>query len=275
MVGFLRFCRQQLTWRLPPKPKTSLNSKKINDVTAVILDDLQDLKQVSERLVALNEIHSTEEPMTGTGSDLVVSLDVKVHPGLIRDLRNNELELPIFHATHHFQAANASDCDISRGNGSDPESEQDDKTESTDQEWQKVQMETEEASKPMENSIDPGLVQKEKTLTMNQESIKNNPGVVQENEAKTLESSVDPRIANDNSELESSVSDSKSVVSDIEEERDFYFGKLRSIEILLQTERNGKWRIKKDVLIERLFKVLYATDDNDIFVDYDGEIMPE
>ena len=44
-----------------------------------------------------------------------------------------------------------------------------------------------------------------------------------------------------NAELESRVSELETVVCDIEKERDFYFGKLRSIELFLQIKQDQNW----------------------------------
>ncbi|XP_053706250.1 microtubule-associated protein RP/EB family member 1-like [Synchiropus splendidus] len=48
----------------------------------------------------------------------------------------------------------------------------------------------------------------------------------------------------------------KSAVEDMEKERDFYFGKLRNIELICQ-EREGE----EDPTIQRIVEVLYATDE--------------
>ena len=63
----------------------------------------------------------------------------------------------------------------------------------------------------------------------------------------------------------------KTTVSGLERERDFYFGKLRDVEILLQTY-NGA-----DVeLVNKLFKILYATEEDFATVDETGqEVAPD
>mmetsp|Transcript_14948 Transcript_14948/g.23493 ORF Transcript_14948/g.23493 Transcript_14948/m.23493 type:complete len:338 (+) Transcript_14948:62-1075(+) len=62
-------------------------------------------------------------------------------------------------------------------------------------------------------------------------------------------------------ELKESGSELKLQVDGLERERDFYFGKLREVEILLQNYKGPDREIVRDVL-----KVLYATED-----DVDGE----
>lgn len=91
---------------------------------------------------------------------------------------------------------------------------------------------------------------------------------------------VDTRLASKNAELEAknvelekAVGELETVVSDIEKERDFYFGKLRSIELFLQIKQDQNWEAcEKEDLVENLFKVLYATVDDDVVVDENGQI---
>lgn len=64
-----------------------------------------------------------------------------------------------------------------------------------------------------------------------------------------------------NAELEEMNSQLRCTLDGLEKERDFYFGKLRQIEILCQAEE------EKSSFSESIFKILYATDDD--FVDQD------
>lgn len=63
-------------------------------------------------------------------------------------------------------------------------------------------------------------------------------------------------------ELNAQVSELKLAVEGLERERDFYFGKLRDVEILLQTFTGGE----KD-LVDKMFKILYATEEDFVTVD--------
>jgi len=73
------------------------------------------------------------------------------------------------------------------------------------------------------------------------------------------------------SELNSQVKELKLNVEALERERDFYFGKLRDVEILLQTYGGGDKE-----LVDKMFKILYATEEDFVTVDEDGnELSPE
>ncbi|XP_030067526.1 microtubule-associated protein RP/EB family member 1 isoform X2 [Microcaecilia unicolor] len=54
----------------------------------------------------------------------------------------------------------------------------------------------------------------------------------------------------------------KSAVEDLEKERDFYFGKLRSIELICQ-ENEGE----NDPMLQRIVEILYATDEGFVIPD--------
>jgi microtubule-associated protein, RP/EB family len=60
-------------------------------------------------------------------------------------------------------------------------------------------------------------------------------------------------------------------VLETEGERDFYFEKLRNIEIFLQIRGE---HCDKQALIEDVFKILYATKEADVLVNDDGEVVP-
>ncbi|XP_036434311.1 microtubule-associated protein RP/EB family member 1a [Colossoma macropomum] len=60
----------------------------------------------------------------------------------------------------------------------------------------------------------------------------------------------------DREELTQTISDLKCTVTDLEKERDFYFGKLRNIELLCQ-EKEGE----ADPTLQKILDILYATDE--------------
>ena len=62
---------------------------------------------------------------------------------------------------------------------------------------------------------------------------------------------------------------------ELEKERDFYFGKLRNVELMLQVQQDKNFEGSDlDGIVENIFKVLYATADEDVNLDDDGEVMP-
>ena len=86
---------------------------------------------------------------------------------------------------------------------------------------------------------------------------------------------VDAKLVKKHAELESRVRELETTVCDIEKERDFYFGKLRSIELFLQIKQDKNWEgCDRENVVENLFKVLYATVDADVLVDEDGQVVP-
>nr|6PF2_A Chain A, Myosin, heavy polypeptide 7, cardiac muscle, beta variant [Homo sapiens]6PF2_B Chain B, Myosin, heavy polypeptide 7, cardiac muscle, beta variant [Homo sapiens] len=63
-------------------------------------------------------------------------------------------------------------------------------------------------------------------------------------------------------ETQRSVNDLTSQVEDLEKERDFYFGKLRNIELICQ-ENEGE----NDPVLQRIVDILYATDEGFVIPD--------
>ena len=61
----------------------------------------------------------------------------------------------------------------------------------------------------------------------------------------------------------------KLTVDGLEKERDFYFGKLRDIEIMLQSKETDE---PKPEVVEEIFKILYATEDD--FAVENGDEAP-
>lgn len=60
-------------------------------------------------------------------------------------------------------------------------------------------------------------------------------------------------------------------VLETEGERDFYFEKLRNVEVLLQIKGETA---DKTTLVENVFKILYATKEEDVMVSDEGEVVP-
>ncbi len=73
--------------------------------------------------------------------------------------------------------------------------------------------------------------------------------------------------------MESRVKELEDTIVEIEKERDFYFGKLRNVELLLQVKQDKGWEgCDLEGVVDSIFKVLYATADEDILVDEEGEV---
>ena len=79
-----------------------------------------------------------------------------------------------------------------------------------------------------------------------------------------------------NADLASKNAELELTLAEIEKERDFYFEKLRDVEILLQVHEENKESDKElgtDELLKDIFKVLYATTDDKVVVDDDGKVF--
>jgi RP/EB family microtubule-associated protein len=89
----------------------------------------------------------------------------------------------------------------------------------------------------------------------------------------TTTSQSDSQILKRNIEMENRLKELEVSVAEIEKERDFYFGKLRNVELLLQVRQDKGWEdCNLEDVVDGIFKVLYATADEDIAVDEDGEV---
>jgi RP/EB family microtubule-associated protein len=88
-------------------------------------------------------------------------------------------------------------------------------------------------------------------------------------------------------DLQRKVEDLEVAVMDVEKERDFYFEKLRNVEVLLQVHQekdnsldasadnsNNNGATMPVELVDKIFKVLYATPEDEVIVTNDGELIP-
>jgi microtubule-associated protein, RP/EB family len=76
-----------------------------------------------------------------------------------------------------------------------------------------------------------------------------------------------------NQELLKQIDELEIAVLDTEQERNFYFEKLRNVEIILQVyqEKNST---DPERLVENVFKILYATAEDHLIVNEDGDVIP-
>mmetsp|Transcript_36232 Transcript_36232/g.87734 ORF Transcript_36232/g.87734 Transcript_36232/m.87734 type:complete len:333 (+) Transcript_36232:131-1129(+) len=78
-----------------------------------------------------------------------------------------------------------------------------------------------------------------------------------------------------NTEMEAKILDVETAMAELEKERDFYFGKLRNVELMLQVQQDKNFDgADLDTVVEKIFKVLYATAEEDVDIDDEGDIVP-
>ena len=81
-----------------------------------------------------------------------------------------------------------------------------------------------------------------------------------------------------NQELEASLAEAQMAAAEIEAERDFYFEKLRGIEVMLQVHEEGDLAGRggeqaTDEVIAKIFRVLYAAVEDGLTVGDEGELL--
>jgi RP/EB family microtubule-associated protein len=94
------------------------------------------------------------------------------------------------------------------------------------------------------------------------------------NDIKTDAIIADANLMKKNTEMKAKLAEMELALGDVEKERDFYFEKLRDVEVMLQVhQEKGEADKDPDRLIENIFKVLYATHEDNYTVDDDGEFV--
>jgi RP/EB family microtubule-associated protein len=83
----------------------------------------------------------------------------------------------------------------------------------------------------------------------------------------------DAQLKKKNVEITAQVEVLEASVAELEKERDFYFGKLRNIELMLQVQSDKNFEgCDLEGVVGGIFKVLYATAEEDVVVADDGEV---
>lgn len=91
--------------------------------------------------------------------------------------------------------------------------------------------------------------------------------------AQTAKPVIDPQLVKRNAELEESVKEFETTVLELEKERDFYFAKLRNVELMLQVKQDSGFEgCDLESVVGSIFKVLYATAEDDVEVGDNGEV---
>lgn len=91
-------------------------------------------------------------------------------------------------------------------------------------------------------------------------------------------SAIETELLEKNQELSNEVDELYNTVAEVEKERDFYFEKLRHVEIILQVhQERGSDATSSDSshLVDNIFKILYATMEEKLTVTQDGELVTE
>jgi microtubule-associated protein, RP/EB family len=94
------------------------------------------------------------------------------------------------------------------------------------------------------------------------------------NDAAKSNPVVDTELLKKNEELLAKVDELELAVLDTERERNFYFEKLRNVEIILQVyQEKNREELNPDHMVENVFKILYATAEDNLTVNEEGEVV--
>jgi RP/EB family microtubule-associated protein len=83
----------------------------------------------------------------------------------------------------------------------------------------------------------------------------------------------DAALMKKNADLTTKVTDLEQAVVDIEKERDFYFEKLRNVEVMLQVHQEQGVDGDPDQMVEKIFQILYATAEDGLVVNDEGDVV--
>jgi len=92
----------------------------------------------------------------------------------------------------------------------------------------------------------------------------------------TAKTSPDAQLLKANTEMKTKIEELETTVMELEKERDFYFGKLRNVELMLQVKQDANFAgCELEGLVGNIFKILYATAEEEVEVTEDGEVRKE
>ncbi|KAL3893692.1 MAG: hypothetical protein SGARI_007998, partial [Bacillariaceae sp.] len=128
-------------------------------------------------------------------------------------------------------------------------------------------------TKPQPTTRSTTAVTKKKPLKPNSSENKSNNNTTNKASSLAASAQADAQLLKKNVELENKVRDMETTIAEIEKERDFYFGKLRNVELMLQVKQDKNYEeCEIQAVVDSIFKVLYATADEDVAVDEEGEL---
>lgn len=104
-------------------------------------------------------------------------------------------------------------------------------------------------------------------------TLKENKRMHSMTDVKTDAIIADATLMKKNSDLNAKLAEMEVAYAEVEKERDFYFEKLRDVEVMLQVHQEKEDGKDPERLVENIFKVLYATVEDHYTVDDDGEFV--
>jgi microtubule-associated protein, RP/EB family len=83
----------------------------------------------------------------------------------------------------------------------------------------------------------------------------------------------DANLLKKNAELNARLAEMDTTMKEVETERDFYFEKLRDVEVIVQVHQEQGHLSDPVVMVEKVFRILYATAEDKLTVGDDGDII--
>jgi EB1-like C-terminal motif len=97
---------------------------------------------------------------------------------------------------------------------------------------------------------------------------------LQQQQLQQQQAIADAVLIKKNADLTKKSNELEQAVIEIEKERDFYFEKLRNVEVMLQIyQEKDNTNRDSDILIDNIFKILYATAEDNLVVNDDGDAV--